>query len=365
MFNEIRFEDLEFLKGRKARETPTGFIYVCRLLSTGQEVYVKEYRYDRIKSLSGQRLQDYERDVMTLMFLLPESANQHMCKVLGLIEHQKNRLLVFELFTEGSLFEYMANQIHHVTNAQILITAYHIALGLSVFNEIKIVHNGVHPKNIFKRGSNWVLGPPDLLSEEDIYDLGEKRQINYKPPESIESNKLSLSTDIWAYGCLILHLIYFTINSCEERGGVIGAPVEFPREFSVVEMASQESKEVTLIDIASSCLNPKWKDRPAVSSVLNTPVITADSRFFPPSKAQSSIRCFARTTTMCPLLPSSPTKYSWRPKVGFESTGFILCFIVVSNTEILTGHMDGEINKIILTKENEIQSVTLLFKSSP
>lgn len=78
------------------------------------------------------------------------------------------------------------------------------------------------------------------------------------------------------------HLMYFTIIPEEEQGvgGIISDKDEFPKNYSVVEKASTDNFDITLLDVANNCMQIEPSARPSAQVVYEASVGFLDSSAF-------------------------------------------------------------------------------------
>ena len=182
------FEDIEFNKSKKAIETRTGLIHFGRLLTIGVDVMIKEYRFDKLKSLGNEKIKEYENRITALSFMDQETYGKYNSKLYGIVENKKNRYIVFEDLGNMVLKEYLLKRTNSLPKGQLMLIAFDIVSALNIYSEMRFPHQGLHLNNIYMKAGRWILGPPEPYTEEDIYKV-DSREINYKSPESVEFEK--------------------------------------------------------------------------------------------------------------------------------------------------------------------------------
>lgn len=210
--HRLRYKDLVVAtKGFKSSEVigSGGFGAVYKgVLSDGREVAVK-----RITRNSLQGLREFAAEIETLGRL----RHKNLINLLGWCKQRNDLLLVYEYIPNGSLdtllFHSKANSVLTWDQRYNIITG--IASGLLYMHEEweqVVIHRDVKPSNVLIDGEmNARLGDFGLAR---LYDPGSVSHttnvvgtIGYIAPEMTRTGKPSTSTDVYAFGVLLLEMI--------------------------------------------------------------------------------------------------------------------------------------------------------------
>lgn len=271
----LSMDDLSIDRESGFMETKTGQIFPGKINSLGIKCLVKIYTQKTLEHIPLRQLKEYEQTVLALGYMESDALGRHNARVYGLLSHDGCRYLVFEYLGEMLLKEYLFKRKTFLPQGQVMLIAFSVLSALRVYAEMRFVHRGINLLNIFMVDSRCVLGPPEPFMEEDVYEAAGKI-LNYKAPESIEKGVYSLQTDLWSYGSLLYHAIYFSMTDEDDSLGkhTIGRrnSFEVQNSFAALEKMSETLQDLTLLDIARACMNKIPERRPPAPQIYSASV---------------------------------------------------------------------------------------------
>ena len=204
----IRFRDIHLPPAAVPVKMNWGEIYRGSLKTTQERILVYKLIPEKIESTYPGLAKKYIENMLTLTFLETHVLGVHNAKLLGVLQEKDSVYVVSEDLGLNTLEEEFLDRKDRFPNEVILQIAFSIADALKVYSEMKIPHQGVCLDNIFIKNGKWVLGPPRIFQESDIYTVDEK-MLDYKSPEVQPNHKrIEISADVWSFGSLVTHLVH-------------------------------------------------------------------------------------------------------------------------------------------------------------
>ena len=211
-------------------------------------------------------------------------------RVLGVVKDGQTSYIVFEHPNAGSpgtaiepgdstgsssnapittLCDYMESRKSVLPQGQIMMIAFKVLSGLKVYSEMHFAHNGIHLDNIFlSKSAGFVLGPPDIYPARNSYEM-EGNTMHLVSPELKEGKHPSLMTDVWTFGSLCLQLVHYRYPTMESTD-LMMSDHDFGSKHDRASVC--EVTDITLIDVAQSCINNEPANRPTCSQAYYSPV---------------------------------------------------------------------------------------------
>ncbi|XVE84199.1 hypothetical protein DITRI_Ditri16bG0151100 [Diplodiscus trichospermus] len=260
-----------------------GAVYKGQLESTGQVVAVKQ--------LDKTGLQG-EKEFLVEVLMLSLLRHPNLVDLIGYCAEGDQRLLVYEYMQQGSLEDHL----HYPTPDQKPLdwnTRMKIAAGAA--KGLEYLHDGASPPVIYRdlKSSNILVGEGfhPKLSDFGLAKFGptgDKSHVStrimgthgYCAPEYLSSGKLTMKSDIFSFGVVLLELITGrkALNgSCarEERVLVDWARPMLKDGMNILELADpllrghfSKSTLKKALEVASICIQENANSRPSINDVV-------------------------------------------------------------------------------------------------
>ncbi|KAK7321840.1 hypothetical protein VNO77_32827 [Canavalia gladiata] len=211
-FRELALATRGFKEVNLIGEGGFGRVYKGRLISTGQVVAIKQLRLD------GDAHQGH-REFVTEVLMLCLLHHPNLVKLIGYCTHGDQRLLVYEYMPRGSL-EYHLFDLNPDKKPLSWSTRMNIAVGAA--RGLQYLHCEANPPVIYRdlKSANILIDNNfnPKLSDFGLAKLGpvgDNTHVStrvmgtygYCAPEYAMSGKLTLKSDIYSFGVVLLELI--------------------------------------------------------------------------------------------------------------------------------------------------------------
>ncbi|KAM7258258.1 hypothetical protein ACFE04_013999 [Oxalis oulophora] len=267
-----------------------GIVYKGKLLNENHLVAIK--RGDTC--IKAKKFQEKETAFDSEVALLSRLHHKHLVGLIGFCQENEERLLVYDLMSNGSLHDHLHNNIE---NSIILYSwkirikiALDAARGLEYLHKYAvppIIHRDVKSSNILldnnytAKVSDFGLSLMGPASDEEYVPTMAVGTVGYIDPEYYVLNVLTTKSDVYGLGVVLLELLtgrkaVFKNGSAGPTGVVEYAVPEITagnlrrvldRRMGNIEANETEAVEL-LGDIALQCANLEGKERPNISDVV-------------------------------------------------------------------------------------------------
>lgn len=142
-------------------------------------------------------------------------------------------------------------------------------------------HGNLKSTNVLLDENDTVLLTDYGLASLIAQPIAAQRMVSYRSPEFQTYRKVSLKSDVWSYGCLLLELLTGRVSSHSAPAGVNGADLcswvhravreEWTAEIFDAEIAVQRNASqgmLRLLQIAIRCCDKSPEKRPEMSDVV-------------------------------------------------------------------------------------------------
>ncbi|CAG7887347.1 unnamed protein product [Brassica rapa] len=283
-FRVIQAATSDFSEESKLGEGGFGPVYKGKL-QNGEEIAVK-----RLALSSGQGEEEFKNEVL----LLSKLQHRNLVKLLGFCLKGEERLLIYEFVPNSSLDHFIfevAKQDHTLSLKASWSTRYsiieNIARGILYLHEdsrLKIIHRDLKPSNILL---DYQMNPKisdfgmARLFESDDHTQGLTTSrvmgtYGYMAPEYIAQGRLSVKTDVYSYGIMVLEIICGRKNNSFQPSGVaLHAWTNWrgDRALDIVDSAITENvsrnEMMKCINIGLLCVQESVTRRPNMNSVVH------------------------------------------------------------------------------------------------
>jgi serine/threonine protein kinase len=270
-----------------------------------------------ISKVIPQRVEEYVNSLLAFTFMDACVAGIHNVRILGVVENQGDKFVVSEDLGRNTLEEMLLDTKDRLPRQTLLQAAFCVASALKVFGQLNTPHQGVTLDNIYFDGKKWILGPPRLFQEPEIYTVDE-RMLDYKAPEVTDSGSgCAVAADVWSFGSLVSHMYYqnkpktkqsmsfanigsLLLGVACEKDQKSGGACQKDCEDPVLSKCSSQGAEVdvpeaAILELVNLCTNKKPESRPPLTSLFESPVACDHSRYSLLNAARSSTRTAYRT----------------------------------------------------------------------
>ncbi|KAL8232190.1 hypothetical protein R6Q57_001968 [Mikania cordata] len=224
-------------------------------------------------------------DISRMMGMTNDAFDRHMT-VLGGVHHQNvvvlraffntqdDMLLIFDYQPNGSLFSLihgsksmMAKPLHWTSCLKI---AEDVAQGLSHLHETcNLVHGNLKSANVLL-GSDFEARVSDYCLSALFHHLLDANTTAYKPPESEQHHEPTMSSDVYAFGVVLLELLTGKCAS-EHLDSITGNVVEWvksSREKGGGGIVVEEKRLDMMAEVAVACRVRSPEQRPTMWQVI-------------------------------------------------------------------------------------------------
>ncbi|CAA2987267.1 G-type lectin S-receptor-like serine threonine-kinase CES101 [Olea europaea subsp. europaea] len=285
-FKSIAMATNNFSIENKLGEGGFGPVYKGKLPG-GQEIAIK-----RLSRNSGQGLTEFKNEIL----LIAKVQHTNLVKLLGCSIEGQEKILIYEYMPNKSLdyflFDHSRRGLLNWTNRLSVIKG--VAQGLVYLHEysrLKVIHRDLKASNILL----------DQNMNPKISDFGMARifgatqseantnrivgTYGYMSPEYAGKGIVSLKTDVFSFGVLVLEIVsgkknYYSYDS-EHSLNLIGFAWELWKEGRVLEVMdstldiSHRDQMVRCINVGLLCVQDHAADRPSMTDVVS--MLTNDS----------------------------------------------------------------------------------------
>lgn len=243
-----------------------------------------------IKKLKRESFQGHKEWLAEVTYL-GQLRHKNLVKLIGYCSESDNKLLVYEYMQRGSLenhlFKRGAQQISWAMRVNIAIDVAH---GLSFLHslETQVIYRDLKASNIlldsdfnaklsdFGLARNGPTGDKTHVSTRVVGTRG------YAAPEYIATGHLSVKSDIYSFGVVLLELLSGRRALDDDRGSGDDSLVEWARPFlddkrrmlrimdTRLEGRYSKKGAQTIAALALQCLDDDTRNRPNMNEVLVT-----------------------------------------------------------------------------------------------
>ncbi|KAM3714650.1 hypothetical protein ACB098_01G353300 [Castanea mollissima] len=271
-----------FASNNKLGEGGFGSVYKGTLLG-GQEIAVK-----RLSKNSGQGLNEFKNEVI----LIAKLQHRNLVKLLGCCIQEQEKLLIYEYMHNKSLDSFIFDQWksrlldwrmrHNIIGG--------IARGLLYLHEdsrLRIIHRDLKASNVLL-DNNMNPKISDFGLAKTFGGDQTKADTNrivgtygYMPPEYAGYGQISVKTDVFSFGVLLLEIVSGKKNKelcnygqCLNLLGhawklwIEDKPMELIDEFLILGDSCILSEVLRCIHVGLLCVQQRPEDRPNMSSVV-------------------------------------------------------------------------------------------------
>ncbi|KAM3714653.1 hypothetical protein ACB098_01G353600 [Castanea mollissima] len=271
-----------FASSNKLGEGGFGSVYKGTLLG-GQEIAVK-----RLSKNSRQGFNEFKNEVI----LIAKLQHRNLVKLLGCCIQENEKLLIYEYLHNKSLDSFIFDQTksrlldwrmrHNIING--------IARGLLYLHEdsrLRIIHRDLKASNILL-DNNMTPKISDFglakMFGGDQTEADTSRIVGtygYMPPEYAGYGQVSVKTDVFSFGVLLLEIVcgkknkeFYNSSQCLNLLGhawrlwIEDRPTELIDEFLILGDSCILSEVLRCIHVGLLCVQQRPKDRPNMSSMV-------------------------------------------------------------------------------------------------
>ncbi|KAL0873534.1 hypothetical protein Bca101_023239 [Brassica carinata] len=282
-FRVIQAATSDFSEENKLGEGGFGPVYQGKL-QNGQEIPVK-----RLALGSRQGEEEFKNEVL----LLSKLQHRNLVKLLGFCLKGEERLLIYEFVPNSSLDHFIFEVVKQDQSLSLKAswtTRYkiieNIARGILYLHEdsrLKIIHRDLKPSNIlldYQMNTKISdFGMARLFESDDqTQGITTSRVMGtgYMPPEYIAQGRLSVKTDVYSYGVIVLEIVCGRKNNSFQPSGVAfhaWTNWRGDRALDIVDSVITEnvsrSEMMKCISIGLLCVQESVTRRPNMNSVVH------------------------------------------------------------------------------------------------
>ncbi|XP_038689944.1 cysteine-rich receptor-like protein kinase 25 isoform X2 [Tripterygium wilfordii] len=269
-----------FLDNNQLGEGGFGVVYKG-ILPNGQTIAAK-----RLSKSSGQGVEEFKNEAESVAKL----QHRNLVRLLGLCSEKEEKILVFEYMHNGSLDHHLFDaekkgQLDWPRRYKIILG---IARGLLYLHEdsrLRVIHRDLKASNVLL-DENMIpkisdFGTARIFGADET--LGNTNRIvgtyGYMSPEYINYGQISVKSDVFSFGVLILEIITGRKNSLSYESscgeGLLGNAWRNWRSGTPLQIMDPalrdsciEQEVIRCIDIGLLCVQEDMEDRPTMASVV-------------------------------------------------------------------------------------------------
>ncbi|KAJ9172322.1 hypothetical protein P3X46_015571 [Hevea brasiliensis] len=266
-----------------------GSAFRGQLKSNNMKIVVKQHK--------NACLQE-EKDFLSEVHLLMKARHKNVLMLLGSCVEGSLTLLVYEYACNGSVYHHLSKHCPlPLTWAERMKVALGAARGLNYLHEKGIVHRNVRTSNIvLTHDFEPRLGDFGFSWEHNVLET-----LGYIAPEYLGNCKLSLETDVYAFGVVLLELITGRMVTDKIPGGksLVGWASPLLKERRLPEMVdprisnSHDAKQLYWMGrVAQNCLSKIPKKRLTMDRVVSALECIADKQAWQVMEDLSAVKSY-------------------------------------------------------------------------
>lgn len=249
----------------------------------------------RLNSESKQGRAEFWSEIITLLQL----RHMHIVTLIGFSDDKDEMILVYDYISNGTLAEHLYKSSrgedgdrNHLTWDQRLNICIGAASGLTCLHENNIIHRDVKSTNILLN-EYWIAKIADFgLSKrshmQSHVSTDVKGTYGYLDPEYFYSRKLTVKSDVYAFGVVLLEVMFArppvntSFEELEQRSLVLWAQ-KCCKKGKLLDMIDTSLKEQVspqgmkmFSKIANDCLHKDSRKRPTMAEVFRSLLLASD-----------------------------------------------------------------------------------------
>ncbi|XP_030477432.1 cysteine-rich receptor-like protein kinase 25 [Syzygium oleosum] len=277
--SEIRAATNFFSEGNKLGEGGFGKVYRGKL-ENGQDIAVK-----RLKGCSNQGLQQFKNEVTLLVRL----QHKNLIKLLGYCLEEGERLLILEFAPNSSLEGFISDSIKCMllTWERRFGIISGIARGLLYLHEdshLRIIHRDLKPGNVLldenmnPKITDFGMARLFVLDQSRANTAQIAGTFGFMAPEYVRHGEISVKTDVYSFGIVVLEIINGKKISNFNRSGTSEDLLDYAWKNWIKETpfrlidptlnGSSRSEMLRCIHIALLCAQENEARRPTMALVV-------------------------------------------------------------------------------------------------
>ncbi|PQQ00041.1 uncharacterized protein Pyn_37453 [Prunus yedoensis var. nudiflora] len=215
------FKKLQMVFKEELGKGAFGTVYKGVLqIGSGVQVAVKKLNYV---------MQEIEKEFKTELNVIGQTHHKNLVRLIGYCDEGQQRLLVYELLSNGTLASFLFTDIKPSWRQRIEI-AYGVARGLLYLHEecsTQIIHCDIKPQNILlddyytARISDFGLAKLLMMNQSQTHTAIRGTR-GYVAPEWFRNMPITTKVDVYSFGVVLLEIICCrrsvdVENNCEEK----------------------------------------------------------------------------------------------------------------------------------------------------
>ncbi|XP_038689934.1 putative receptor-like protein kinase At4g00960 [Tripterygium wilfordii] len=218
-FETIKFATNNFSNDNMLGQGGFGAVYKGRL-HNGQDVAVK-----RLSSYSGQGDLEFKNEVM----LTARLQHKNLVRVLGFCLHGNERIVIYELMPNSSLDHFLFDSIRRLVLSweiryNIIVGTARGILYLHEDSRLRVIHRDLKASNILL--DEWMNPKISDFGVARLFEMDQTRDrttrivgtFGYMAPEYARNGHVSVKSDVFSFGVLVLEIICGQKNTCFSIG---------------------------------------------------------------------------------------------------------------------------------------------------
>ncbi|XP_050378996.1 probable inactive receptor kinase At2g26730 [Argentina anserina] len=240
----------------------------------------------RIRDLKPLITEEFNKQLQ----LIANLKHPNLLPLLAYYHTKDEKLLLYRYVPNGNLFNRLfeargPNRIPFTWTSRLSV-AQGVAraveyLHLNATSPNILPHGNLKSTNILLNENGTVLVSDYGFASLVSHPIAVQRMVSYKAPEYKRTKRVSVESDVWSYGSLLLELLTGKISVCTAPSGVSGVDLcswvhravreEWTAEIFDVELSDEHrttsSGMLRLLQIAMQCCDPSPEKRPMMSEV--------------------------------------------------------------------------------------------------